>query len=237
MKKGISAIHTLNTFDYMLYKMLNFNNVVYIPWGVDLTFLESCKSKSKNDKFTVIFLGARYQKGADFALKIFQHLQSRVDFQVIIITGHGSLREMVNKFYKFSGSYRNVRIIDWLPRAEFLKLLSQSHALLFPSRTETFGLVVLEALGMGTPVIAFDIPGAPHDILKLEINKGNLVGYTSSPFDIWNLAKGLILFYSIWRADPEAYTEISRKCISVASRYPISHMAKSLVSLFKECII
>ena len=39
-----------------------------------------------------------------------------------------------------------------------------SDVLVFPSLTDTFGLVVLEALACGTPVAAFDVTG-PRDIL------------------------------------------------------------------------
>jgi glycosyltransferase involved in cell wall biosynthesis len=36
--------------------------------------------------------------------------------------------------------------------------------LVFPSRTDTFGLVMIEALACGTPVAAFPVPG-PVDVL------------------------------------------------------------------------
>ncbi len=53
------------------------------------------------------------------------------------------------------------------PRAE--RALAQSYAgadvFVFPSRTDTFGLVILEALACGVPVAAFDVMG-PRDILR-----------------------------------------------------------------------
>jgi glycosyltransferase involved in cell wall biosynthesis len=38
----------------------------------------------------------------------------------------------------------------------------------FPSRTDTFGLVMIEALACGTPVAAFPVPG-PLDIVTAEV--------------------------------------------------------------------
>lgn len=40
--------------------------------------------------------------------------------------------------------------------------------LVFPSRTDTFGLVMIEALACGTPVAAFPVPG-PVDVLRPEV--------------------------------------------------------------------
>jgi len=41
---------------------------------------------------------------------------------------------------------------------EVLRLLASSKAFVYPTRGDTFGLVVLESLSCGTPVVAYDIP-------------------------------------------------------------------------------
>jgi len=43
--------------------------------------------------------------------------------------------------------------------------LSRADVIIFPSRTETFGLVVLEAMACGVPVVAYDVLG-PRDIIS-----------------------------------------------------------------------
>lgn len=48
--------------------------------------------------------------------------------------------------------------------AELARAYAGSDVFVFPSRTDTFGLVILEALACGTPVAAFDVTG-PKDIL------------------------------------------------------------------------
>jgi glycosyltransferase involved in cell wall biosynthesis len=66
-----------------------------------------------------------------------------------------------------------VALAERYPSAIFLgtlsgEALSRAYAsadvMVFPSRTDTFGLVVLEALACGTPVAAFPVPG-PRDIM------------------------------------------------------------------------
>lgn len=48
--------------------------------------------------------------------------------------------------------------------AELAAAYAGSDVFVFPSRTDTFGLVILEALACGTPVAAFDVTG-PRDVL------------------------------------------------------------------------
>lgn len=47
---------------------------------------------------------------------------------------------------------------------ELARLLSISDAMVFPSKTDTFGVAILEALACGVPVAAFNVPG-PMDII------------------------------------------------------------------------
>jgi glycosyltransferase involved in cell wall biosynthesis len=47
---------------------------------------------------------------------------------------------------------------------ELAQTLSSADVFVFPSRTDTFGLVLLEALASGVPVAAFPVPG-PLDVL------------------------------------------------------------------------
>ncbi len=49
--------------------------------------------------------------------------------------------------------------------AELAELLASADVFVFPSRTDTFGLVILEALASGVPVAAYPVPG-PKDILQ-----------------------------------------------------------------------
>jgi glycosyltransferase involved in cell wall biosynthesis len=48
--------------------------------------------------------------------------------------------------------------------AELARLVASADVFVFPSRTDTFGLVLLEALASGVPVAAFPVPG-PIDVI------------------------------------------------------------------------
>jgi glycosyltransferase involved in cell wall biosynthesis len=75
-----------------------------------------------------------------------------------VIVGDGPAREELrHKFPKavFAGVQQGERLAAYFAKAD---------ALVFPSLTDTFGLVILEAMAAGTPVAAYPAPG-PIDII------------------------------------------------------------------------
>lgn len=54
--------------------------------------------------------------------------------------------------------------LGMLDSAQLARLYSAADVFVFPSRTDTFGLVLLEALACGLPVAAYPVPG-PRDVL------------------------------------------------------------------------
>ena len=76
-----------------------------------------------------------------------------------LVIGDGPLRAALEKKYpdtRFLGRYKAGK--------EFVDQLSLCDVFVFPSRTETFGLVILEALACGIKVAAHDAMG-PRDII------------------------------------------------------------------------
>ncbi|OGZ84042.1 MAG: hypothetical protein A2599_01025 [Candidatus Staskawiczbacteria bacterium RIFOXYD1_FULL_39_28] len=76
-----------------------------------------------------------------------------------LVIGDGPLRKKFENKYKkgtkFLGYKSGQDLVDWL---------SVCDVFVFPSRTETFGLVILEAMACGVPVAAHNVMG-PKDII------------------------------------------------------------------------
>ena len=60
--------------------------------------------------------------------------------------------------------YPQIRWMGVLPRAELASVYAAADVFVFPSRSETFGLVMLEAMASGTPVAAYPVDG-PLEVL------------------------------------------------------------------------
>jgi len=68
------------------------------------------------------------------------------------------------------GLEKHVEFHEPKPAAEVAKLMRQSAVLVLPSRSETFGTVLVEALACGTPVVATDC-GGPADIVRQDVGR------------------------------------------------------------------
>ena len=75
-----------------------------------------------------------------------------------LVYGVGPLLERLQRQYP---------LVHWrgvVPRSELVQVYSGADVFVFPSHSETFGLVMLEAMACGTPVAAFPVPG-PLDVV------------------------------------------------------------------------
>jgi glycosyltransferase involved in cell wall biosynthesis len=57
------------------------------------------------------------------------------------------------------GRYPNVHWLGVLPRTELAQVYAAADVFVFPSKNETFGLVMLEAMACGVPVAAYPVDG------------------------------------------------------------------------------
>jgi len=53
---------------------------------------------------------------------------------------------------------KNIEYLGWLPRKDLFDIVLRSKVLIYPSHSDSFSLVVLEALFLGCSVVAYDIP-------------------------------------------------------------------------------
>ena len=125
------------------------------PWthGVDLSLfdyhpspLEIPELKDFERPFSLFVGRVSYEKNIDAFLDL--KLQG-----TRIVCGVGPLEAQLK------ARYPNVVWMGVLPRDELAKVYAAADVFVFPSRNETFGLVMLEAMACGTPVAAYPVDG------------------------------------------------------------------------------
>lgn len=136
------------------------------------------KEKMNKEKFTFFSLAfLEGEKGFDTLIKSFaKAFKGREDCE-LVIGGDGSQRQWLESLAKEEGIEERVIFLGGLSRDEVSKWMRKCDVFVLPSKYETFGVVYIEALASGTPVIG-TFNGGAEDI----INKDN--GYIVNVDDI-----------------------------------------------------
>lgn len=110
--------------------------------------------------FKILYVGQfRYLKGMDLGIRAFAKVLKTNPEAQLTLVGHGEeerrWRDLAIKL-KVSN---NVTWIPWLSQQQLSEVYQQHNIFLFPSLHDSGGLVVLEALSWGLPVVCLDIGG------------------------------------------------------------------------------
>ena len=133
-------------------------------------------------KKLVCFAGklARF-KGVDVLLDAARIIEDRRDDVFMMIVGDGEERDSLRSQAARLG-LRSVRFLGNVSMQELRKLYNIADVSVVPSRREPFGLVALEAMACGIPVVASDQGGLPDFV-------NDSVGALARPEDPADLAK------------------------------------------------
>ncbi|UKA49004.1 glycosyltransferase family 4 protein [Arthrobacter sp. FW305-123] len=154
--------------------------------GVDPGIWET-QPKAGND---VLFVGRlEYaHKGLDLLLEAWAQCCDRVDGN-LLIAGTGQDEAKMRAAIKAAGLSGRVQMLGWLSGEQKHRAIADARLLVVPSRHETFGLVAIDAMAAGTPVIAFDIP-----CLREIVPEGT--GWLVKAFDVRAMAEEIALRYT-----------------------------------------
>jgi 1,2-diacylglycerol 3-alpha-glucosyltransferase len=96
-----------------------------------------------------------HEKNIEFLVKVFERVRARIPGAVFVIAGEGPARESLRQLVARMGLADHVRFVGYLDRnTTLLDCYAAGNVFVFASRTETQGLVLLEAMAQGTPVVS-----------------------------------------------------------------------------------
>ena len=139
------------------------SKITVIPNGVDLSKFKPSKSKRKQNE--VFFVGRLiYYKGLEVLLKAMKKVIEEIPEAHLNIAGSGKLREELEKLTKKLKLEKNVSFLGRISNEEMKKRFNESTVFILPSihKSEAFGIVILEAMASGCPVITTDISGTVY---------------------------------------------------------------------------
>jgi glycosyltransferase involved in cell wall biosynthesis len=107
-----------------------------------------------------------HEKNIGFLLQVLDRVRHEIPDILMIIAGEGPALTGLKKMSSRLGLQQQTCFVGYLARdGELLDCYSAGDAFVFSSRTETQGLVLLEAMALGVPVVSTAIQGT-RDILK-----------------------------------------------------------------------
>lgn len=180
----------LTKFSKMKMKYLLGDKKIFIKENFDDLGDISIPVSSKKEFY--IYIGRLdKEKGVDLLVKSWKNIKD----EKLVIIGTGELENYI-KEYIATNKISNISLMGYLPKIKAMDFLNRSKALIFPSQSyETFGLVLIEALKRGIPVIANDI-GSVSEIVVDE--KCGLLGNMDS---VKNTTKVIEKFFDYYNSN------------------------------------
>jgi glycosyltransferase involved in cell wall biosynthesis len=115
------------------------------------------KAKTPADQCRFIFVGSLSRlKGVDVLLDAFEGLRRDGAPAVLTLVGGVPERDLAARAREMTG----VNLIPFMEKSALYRLLAGHDCLVLPSRLDSFGLVVPEAMSVGVPVLVSDRVGA-----------------------------------------------------------------------------
>jgi glycosyltransferase involved in cell wall biosynthesis len=133
--------------------------MVIIPYGSDLErFSPGQREMKQGETFRVLFVGSIVQrKGISYLLRAYQRFKGPNTELVLV----GNYPDDSSPFSPFCEDFKH---IPHVPQADLPKIYRSADVFVFPSLLEGMGLVVLEAMASGLPVIT--TPNGPGDLVR-----------------------------------------------------------------------
>lgn len=152
-----------------------------IPTGIDLEKLKGCNGNRfkqqhhiDEERPTLVHIGrVAHEKNIGFLFNMLAVLRKHIPHILLIVAGEGPALAALKKQAKTLALNDNILFVGYLDRSStLLDCYCAGNAFIFASRTETQGLVLLEAMALGVPVVSTAVMGT-IDILAP--GKGALV--------------------------------------------------------------
>lgn len=159
------------------------------------------------------------QKGFEFAIKAFSELYYRYPYLKLKIVGVGSQEQTLKKLSCDLGVSDRVEFEGF--QSDIFLYYSKARCTVLTSRFEGFPNVLLESIAMGTPVVAFNCPSGPSEIVINDVN-GYLVQPKDTPALVAAIEKSL--------SKPWDYVELI-KSVEKFNREAIARLYKDVLTI------
>ena len=199
-----------------------------IPNGIDVDVYRPGLAPIRHlrdEKLNILFVGRlEKRKGLGDLLRAYRAIKPRIPRSRLIIVGDGPLRGRVES-YVTRHRLQDVVLAGFVPESVKPRYYNSADIFCAPATgAESFGIVLLEALASGLPVVATEVPGY---MSVLEPGRDSV---TVEPQNWRELAASLVIL----ARDPELRTRMSDYALEKVRRYSWDHVVSEVVDVYHE---
>ena len=169
---------------------------------VDNSFWQNYTGQPPTDKKYFLAVGRQIPK-KNFYHIVYSYKKYHDRYQLeaipLILVGEGPEHERIKQFVDKNRLKDSVTLLPFKSQEELKTIYYLSDSLLLSSSSETWGLVINEAMACGLPVIASDQCGATHTLVRDGVN-----GYVFSLTDENNLFRKMCMYHELSPSEKES---------------------------------
>lgn len=227
-----NLINSINNYNYLvvvskelenIYSKENLNKCkcIYIPNVIDS--IPSVKSNKEEN--SIISIGRlSKEKGYSDLIDVINILKNRNESIKLYLIGDGAEKDSLQNKINELNLNKNIKLLGFLDFKKCSEYLSKSKVYVMSSYTESFGLVLIEAMSHKLPCIAFDSASGARELLS------NDNGILIKNRDLKEMSNKIYELLT----NTEEYKKYSTKGYEFSKRFLLDNVKKEWINLIKS---
>jgi len=196
---------------------LGFKHIFVVPEGLNFEPLKAVPMKE--NKPIMVYVGRlKRAKRPDHAVKAFEIVKTKISGAELWILGDGPLKRRLRGM-----TDGNVRFFSGLGHAQRRDLIGRAWVLVNPGVREGWGLNIVEANALGTPTVAYDVPGLRDSV------KDNETGLLAKAGNVEDLAEKTITLLK----DVDLRRMLSKNALMYSAEFNWNKTAKYFMNIIE----
>ena len=222
------VINSCKKFDYFIpisKELCEFYEKAMLDNGVKTKYIRFCIDENKNfkqpnfnNKNIITVARLSVEKGIYDLIELFTRVHNKMPGVILNIIGDGPEYEKIQGMIKDKDLEGYVVLHGFQNKEYIYNLMSKSYLYIMTSYTESFGIVLLEAMSCKIPCLAYSSAQGAHEIIKN--------GYNGYLIEDRNISKMENMVYDLLN-DKNKILELSENAYCTAEKFSYSNTKKA----------